>query len=132
LFPVLSVLLILRFFARRKDFSCRFPLHFIDLVELTAESRSLKACGFAALCLCEKWVFSSLSRPRYAALLASQNLPHRIDAPVLALEVRPPARPGGLDTVITRPTWTAVVFHHDGMGEAMRLFEDHWRRGKGL
>jgi hypothetical protein len=45
------ILLILRFFARRKDFSCRFPLHFIDLVELTAESRSLKACGFAALCL---------------------------------------------------------------------------------
>ena len=36
-----------------------------------------------------------------------------------------------LDPVITRPTWTAVVFHHEGMGEAMKgLFEDHWRRGK--
>jgi hypothetical protein len=36
-----------------------------------------------------------------------------------------------LDPVITRPTWTAVVFHHDGMGAAMRgLFEDHWRRGR--
>ena len=35
-----------------------------------------------------------------------------------------------LDPVITRPTWTAVVFHHDGMGEAMKgLFEEHWRRG---
>ena len=34
-----------------------------------------------------------------------------------------------LDPVITRPTWTAVVFEHPGMGEAMRgLFEDYWRR----
>ena len=38
-----------------------------------------------------------------------------------------------LDPVITRPTWTAVVFHHDGMGEAMKgLFEDHWRRAEKL
>jgi sugar-specific transcriptional regulator TrmB len=38
-----------------------------------------------------------------------------------------------LDPVITRPAWTAVVFHHDGMGEAMTgLFDDHWRRGRGL
>jgi sugar-specific transcriptional regulator TrmB len=38
-----------------------------------------------------------------------------------------------LDPVITRPSWTAVVFHHEGMGEAMKgLFEDHWRRGKAL
>jgi sugar-specific transcriptional regulator TrmB len=38
-----------------------------------------------------------------------------------------------LDPVITRPTWTAVVFHHDGMGAAMKgLFEDHWRRGSSL
>jgi hypothetical protein len=38
-----------------------------------------------------------------------------------------------LDPVITRPTWTAVVFHHEGMGEAMKgLFEDHWRRGHDL
>src|SRR5215510_8798321 len=38
-----------------------------------------------------------------------------------------------LDPVLTRPAWTAVVFDHDGMGEAMQgLFEDHWRRGKGL
>jgi hypothetical protein len=36
-----------------------------------------------------------------------------------------------LDPVITRPAWTAVVFHHGGMGEAMKgLFEDHWRRGR--
>jgi sugar-specific transcriptional regulator TrmB len=34
-----------------------------------------------------------------------------------------------LDPVITRPTWTSLVFYHEGMGEAMRgLFEDHWRR----
>jgi hypothetical protein len=27
--------------------------------------------------------------------------------------------------------WTAVVFNHEGMGEAMKgLFEDHWRHGK--
>jgi len=38
-----------------------------------------------------------------------------------------------LDPVITRPVWTAVVFQHEGMGEAMKgLFEDHWRRGTGL
>jgi hypothetical protein len=38
-----------------------------------------------------------------------------------------------LDPVITRPTWTAVVFHHDGMGAAMKgLFEDHWRRSSTL
>jgi hypothetical protein len=29
--------------------------------------------------------------------------------------------------------WTAVVFDHEGMGEAMKgLFEDHWRRGTNL
>jgi HTH-type transcriptional regulator, sugar sensing transcriptional regulator len=34
-----------------------------------------------------------------------------------------------LDPVITRPTWTAVVFEHGGMGEAMKgLFENYWRR----
>ena len=38
-----------------------------------------------------------------------------------------------LDPVITRPTWTAVVFHHEGMGEAMKgLFEERWRRGTNL
>ena len=38
-----------------------------------------------------------------------------------------------LDPVITRPSWTAVVFHHEGMGEAMKgLFEEHWRRGRSL
>jgi hypothetical protein len=38
-----------------------------------------------------------------------------------------------LDPVITRPTWTAVVFHHEGMGEAMKgLFEDYWRRSRSL
>ena len=38
-----------------------------------------------------------------------------------------------LDPVITRPAWTAVVFHHEGMGDAMKgLFEDHWRRGRNL
>jgi len=34
-----------------------------------------------------------------------------------------------LDPVITKPTWTAVVFEHAGMGEAMKgLFENYWRR----
>jgi hypothetical protein len=34
-----------------------------------------------------------------------------------------------LDRVITRPTWTAVVFEHAGMGEAMKgLFENYWRK----
>jgi sugar-specific transcriptional regulator TrmB len=36
-----------------------------------------------------------------------------------------------LDPVITKPTWTAVVFNHDGMGEAMKgLFEEYWRRAQ--
>ena len=35
--------------------------------------------------------------------------------------------------VITRPSWTSVVFEHEGMAEAMTgLFEDRWRRGRGL
>jgi hypothetical protein len=34
-----------------------------------------------------------------------------------------------LDPVITKPTWTAVVFDHNGLGEAMRgLFEQYWQR----
>ncbi|HLW77336.1 MAG TPA: helix-turn-helix domain-containing protein [Bryobacteraceae bacterium] len=34
-----------------------------------------------------------------------------------------------LDPVVTKPTWTSVVFDHLGMAEAMRgLFEDYWRR----
>lgn len=38
-----------------------------------------------------------------------------------------------LDPVITRPTWTAIVFSHEGMGEAMQgLFEDRWQRGTAL
>ena len=38
-----------------------------------------------------------------------------------------------LDPVITRPSWTSVVFHHEGMGEAMKgLFEVHWKRGQSL
>jgi HTH-type transcriptional regulator, sugar sensing transcriptional regulator len=36
-----------------------------------------------------------------------------------------------LDPVVTRPTWAAVVFQHEGMGEAMKgLFEDYWRRAQ--
>src|SRR6476661_2789028 len=34
-----------------------------------------------------------------------------------------------LDPVITKPSWTALMFDHLGFAEAMRgLFEDHWRR----
>lgn len=34
-----------------------------------------------------------------------------------------------LDPVVTRPSWTSVIFDHAGMAEAMRgLFEDYWRR----
>ncbi len=34
-----------------------------------------------------------------------------------------------LDPVLTRPSWTAVVFEHDGFGEAMSgLFESYWNR----
>ena len=36
-----------------------------------------------------------------------------------------------LDPVLTRPSWTSVVFEHDGFGEAMAgLFESYWCRGK--
>ena len=38
-----------------------------------------------------------------------------------------------LDPVITRPAWTAVVFEHAGMGEAMKgLFENYWRKAGAL
>jgi sugar-specific transcriptional regulator TrmB len=34
-----------------------------------------------------------------------------------------------LDPVITKPAWTAIVFEHDGMAEAMTgLFENYWRK----
>jgi sugar-specific transcriptional regulator TrmB len=34
-----------------------------------------------------------------------------------------------VDPVTTKPAWTAIVFEHEGMGEAMRsVFEDYWRR----
>lgn len=34
-----------------------------------------------------------------------------------------------LDPVITKPSWTAVLFDHGGMGEAMKgLFESYWRK----
>jgi sugar-specific transcriptional regulator TrmB len=36
-----------------------------------------------------------------------------------------------LDPVISRPTWTSVVFDHPGLGEAMKhLFEDRWLRAE--
>jgi sugar-specific transcriptional regulator TrmB len=38
-----------------------------------------------------------------------------------------------LDPVITKPTWTALVFDHAGLGEAMKhLFEDRWQRATGF
>jgi sugar-specific transcriptional regulator TrmB len=34
-----------------------------------------------------------------------------------------------LDPVITKPAWTAIVFEHNGMAEAMAgLFENYWRK----
>ena len=36
-----------------------------------------------------------------------------------------------LDPVITKPAWTALLFDHPGLGEAMKgLFEERWRRAK--
>ena len=36
-----------------------------------------------------------------------------------------------LDPVITKPTWTSVLFDHPGLGEAMKgLFDAYWRRGE--
>ncbi len=38
-----------------------------------------------------------------------------------------------LDPVISRPTWTSVVFDHEGLGEAMKgLFEAHWQKARAL
>jgi len=37
-----------------------------------------------------------------------------------------------LDPVITKPTWTSVVFEHGGLGEAMKgLFENYWKAAEG-
>ncbi len=34
-----------------------------------------------------------------------------------------------LDPVVTKPTWTSIMFDHAGMGQAMRgLFNDYWGR----
>lgn len=36
-----------------------------------------------------------------------------------------------LDPVITRPTWTTVMFDHEGLAEAMKgLFENYWSRSE--
>ncbi len=36
-----------------------------------------------------------------------------------------------LDPVVTRPSWTAIVFEHEGFAAAMRgLFEDYWCRAQ--
>jgi len=38
-----------------------------------------------------------------------------------------------LDPLVTKPTWTSVLFDHPGMSEAMRmLFEEYWRRAASL
>jgi hypothetical protein len=38
-----------------------------------------------------------------------------------------------LDPVISKPTWTSLVFDHAGLGEAMKhLFEDRWLRAREL
>ena len=38
-----------------------------------------------------------------------------------------------LDPLVTKPMWTAVVFDHPGMGEAMKgLFDEYWGRAKSL
>jgi hypothetical protein len=35
--------------------------------------------------------------------------------------------------VTTRPAWTALMFDHPGLGEAMRgLFEERWKRAATL
>ena len=36
-----------------------------------------------------------------------------------------------LDPVVTRPSWTSVIFEHDGLAEAMAgLFESYWAQGR--
>jgi len=36
-----------------------------------------------------------------------------------------------LDPVVTKPSWTAIVFEHDGFAQAMQgLFEEYWRRAR--
>jgi HTH-type transcriptional regulator, sugar sensing transcriptional regulator len=36
-----------------------------------------------------------------------------------------------LDPVLTRPSWTSVIFEHEGFGEAMSgLFESYWQRAE--
>ncbi|HJY07217.1 MAG TPA: hypothetical protein VJ323_12940, partial [Bryobacteraceae bacterium] len=36
-----------------------------------------------------------------------------------------------LDPVLTKPSWTSVIFDHDGFAEAMAgLFENYWSKGR--
>lgn len=38
-----------------------------------------------------------------------------------------------VDPVTSKPTWTAIVFEHEGMAEAMvSVFEDYWRRASAV
>lgn len=36
-----------------------------------------------------------------------------------------------LDPVLTKPSWTSVIFEHNGFAEAMAgLFENYWSKGR--
>jgi hypothetical protein len=77
-------------------------------------------------------------RPRYpqqrlAEYVESGVQVRVVDSLPMKLAVPTGRRIAGSGPVITRPAWTAVVFRHEGMGEAMKaLFEERWRRGTDL
>lgn len=59
------------------------------------------------------------------------------EAPVLPMKLAVFDQAAGLvallDPVLTRPTWTAVVFEHPAFAEAMyALFENHWKAARRL
>jgi sugar-specific transcriptional regulator TrmB len=94
-----------------------------------------QACGRGVLCrlLIESGTLDEPHRQRLAEYAAA-GVEIR-QAPSLPLKLALFDQRNGLiallDPVISRPTWTSVVFDHPGLGEGMKhLFEDRWQRAK--
>ena len=86
--------------------------------------------GVACRLLIESGTLDSMHRQRLGEYAAAGVEVGQTDSLPMKLAVFDGSRGllALLDPVITRPTWTAVVFEHGGMGEAMKgLFDSYWR-----
>jgi sugar-specific transcriptional regulator TrmB len=93
--------------------------------------RKTRARGVACRILMEAGEMDEVHRTRLADYSAAGiEIKHTQSLPMkLALFDGTQGMIALLDPVITRPAWTAVVFDHAGMGEAMRgMFDGYWKK----